>query len=221
MIGRAIRRSGEVLVITPPGSGVPRNGTGSGICILAGQVWVFRMATRVIFASHYGPITLQRNRLTLSDEDKAKCKTFTNNSKIDSNYKNSKHMLCVFHAIWNSFQENKRTRLPRNSSGNLTAVGRTYGMFSIDNFWIVISYLTWTFLCNRIGCYILNSFMSFMQICMLYHYETKQGHDVSHALFHRFQRSAREQKKYWAMNAFPAASNLRKIKGQRTVSRHL
>lgn len=71
---------------------------------------------------------MQRNRLTLSDEDEAECKTFDNNTKLNKNYLNSKHMLCVFHAIWNYFREQIRTRLPkREGTSLLTDDGRTYG----------------------------------------------------------------------------------------------
>ena len=93
----------------------------------SGKAWVFRYITRSIFPELFGTVTVQRNRLGLTDEDPSEYRTFETNTVVDDNYKHSKVMLCTFHAIWKPFKENIRPQLPKDSGGLLlSAIGRKY-----------------------------------------------------------------------------------------------
>jgi hypothetical protein len=94
----------------------------------SGKAWVFRYITRSIFLELFGTVTVQHNRLCLTDEDPSEYRTFETNTVVDDNYKRSKVMLCTFDAIWKPFKENIRPRLPKDSGGLLlSAIARKYG----------------------------------------------------------------------------------------------
>ncbi len=94
----------------------------------SGKAWVFRYITRSIFPELYGDVTIQRNRLGLTDEDPSEYRTFETNTKVDDNCIRSKVMLCTFHAIWKPFKETIRPRLPKESDGILlSSIGKSYG----------------------------------------------------------------------------------------------
>ena len=98
--------------------------------LLSGKAWVFCYITRSIFPTLFGEITVQRNRLGLTDEDPSEYRTFDANTKSDKNYQHSKAMLCTFHAIWKPFKETIRPRLPKKSCGVLLSnLGKSYGEF--------------------------------------------------------------------------------------------
>jgi len=58
---------------------------------------------RIFFLHLFGPITIGRNRLAITDEDTSEFGPFQ--SLIDTNtmYMNSCHMLCIFHALVQQF----------------------------------------------------------------------------------------------------------------------
>ena len=94
----------------------------------SGKAWVFRYITSSIFPELYGDVTIQRNRLGLTDEDPSEYRTFETNTKVDDNYIHSEVMLCTFHAIWKPFKETIRPRLPKESDGILlSSIGKSYG----------------------------------------------------------------------------------------------
>jgi hypothetical protein len=92
-----------------------------------GQAWVYRLVSRYIWPVHFGSVTISRNRLGLTDEERAEYETFERNIALDPNYRNSKLMLCAFHAIWMPFRQTVRPTLPKSSGGNLSKIGREYG----------------------------------------------------------------------------------------------
>lgn len=95
---------------------------------LSGKAWVFRYITRSIFPELFDDVTIQRNRLGLTDEDPSEYRTFEANTKVDHNYIRSKVMLCTFHAIWKPFKETIRPRLPKEGNGVLlSSIGKSYG----------------------------------------------------------------------------------------------
>ena len=94
--------------------------------ILIGQAWVYRTCTRLIYPHLFGAVTVQRNRMGLTDEERAEYETFERNIAIDPNYCNSTLMLCCFHAIWMFFREKVRPHLPKKGQF-LTAIGKEYG----------------------------------------------------------------------------------------------
>lgn len=94
---------------------------------IIGKAWVFRYVFKYIFPSFYGQITVQRNRLVLTDEEEAEFRTMGSLIKVDQNYINSTSMLCTFHAIWQPYKENIRNKLPRKNQ-KLTKLGYAYGM---------------------------------------------------------------------------------------------
>jgi hypothetical protein len=69
-----------------------------------------------IFPKHFGDITVQRNRLGLIDADPCEYITFERTIVLDRNFKLSKRVFCIFHAIWQPFKDNIRQKLPM--SGN-------------------------------------------------------------------------------------------------------
>ena len=94
---------------------------------IIGKAWVFRYVFKYIFPFFYGQITVQRNRLVLTDEEEAEFQTMGSLIKVDQNYINSTSMLCTFHAIWQPYKENIRNKLPRKNQ-KLTKLGYAYGM---------------------------------------------------------------------------------------------
>ena len=89
---------------------------------------MFQYITGSIFSKLFGDVTVQRNRLGLTDEDPSEYRTFEANTKSDKNYQYSKVMLCTFHAIWKPFKETIRPRLPKKSGGVLLSpIGKSYG----------------------------------------------------------------------------------------------
>ena len=93
-----------------------------------GKAWVFCYITHSIFPELFGGVTIQRNRLGLTDEDPSEYRTFEANTKVDNNYLRSKVILCTFHEIWKPFKETIRPRLPKERSGVLlSTIGKSYG----------------------------------------------------------------------------------------------
>jgi hypothetical protein len=81
-----------------------------------------------IFPFIYGSQTIKRNRLRLTYEDALEYRTFESITSKEHAYKNSKGMLCTFHAIYKHFKEHIRPMLPKNGM-MLTEKGHEYGEF--------------------------------------------------------------------------------------------
>lgn len=92
-----------------------------------GKAWVYRYMLKDIFPFLYGSLTIQKNRLSLTDEDASEYKTFETMTSTEGNQKDSKIMLCIFHAILKHFKEHIRPTLPKNGL-LLSEKGRQYGM---------------------------------------------------------------------------------------------
>ena len=88
--------------------------------------WVFMTIFKFAFEHLYGEITIERNRLGLTDKDIAKYGALLNCINTCPMWKNSKLMLCVFHAVWKPFNEMIKPRLPKNGK-MFTTVGKLYG----------------------------------------------------------------------------------------------
>jgi hypothetical protein len=118
--------------------------------ITTGQSWVFRLTIRIIFPKHFGDITVQRNRLGLTDADPCEYITFERTIVLDRNFKLSNLMLCIFHAIWQPFKDNIRRKLPMSSNNKniLSPIGREMGKLTINIPEIVLIMSTDDFGCN-------------------------------------------------------------------------
>ena len=63
--------------------------------IPSGQLWVFMRIYQTFFLELYGTVTISRNRLALTDDDKAEHGPFDNCIMTTNHYRKSKHMLCT------------------------------------------------------------------------------------------------------------------------------
>ena len=80
----------------------------------------------MFFPYLYGSQTIQRNQLALTDEDTSEYRMFEMITSMVPNYKQSKVMLCTFHAIWKYFKEHIRPTLPKEGI-LLSETGRKCG----------------------------------------------------------------------------------------------
>jgi hypothetical protein len=160
---------------------------------------VFRYITRSIFPKLFGDVTVQRNRLGLTEEDPLEYRTFEANTKSDKNYQQSKVMLCTFHTIWKPFKETIRPRLPKKSGGVLlSTIGKSYGEFMMSNCitQLLLSKYFDTLLTS--GSTIM---LWIMRICM--EHETKHEHDRSHLLLKEFLRIKKSRGIYQQIASLP------------------
>lgn len=101
--------------------------------IPSGQSWVFMKIYETFFFLLFGKRTISRNRLCLTDDDKAEILPLEKLMVTENHWKKSRHMLCVFHALVKAFHEKNYPLLPSVSSSGkrkLTDVGRNYCKFS-------------------------------------------------------------------------------------------
>ncbi len=90
--------------------------------------WLFNEIYKTIFMTLYSEETIKHNCLILTDEDCAKYKPVVNAIKTIKTYKNTTHMICVFHAVAKKFKEVLFPSLPHNKcSKNLSPLGEKYG----------------------------------------------------------------------------------------------
>ena len=61
----------------------------------SGQVWVFMKIYESLFYHLFGPITIGRNRLAITDEDSSEFGPFQNLIDTNTMYSQSCHMLCI------------------------------------------------------------------------------------------------------------------------------
>ncbi len=80
--------------------------------IPSGQLWVFMRIYETFFVKLYGEHTISRNRLVLTDDDKSEHGPLDSLIASSPIYKKSKHMLCIFHAIVQTFQKEIYPKLP-------------------------------------------------------------------------------------------------------------
>jgi hypothetical protein len=96
--------------------------------IPSGKAWVFMLIFQHAFPFLFGEGTVSMNRLGLTDEDASEYGAFENCIESVAVYKDSKLMICTFHAIWQPFKEGIYPVLPRDTpGGELSDVGRLYG----------------------------------------------------------------------------------------------
>jgi hypothetical protein len=79
-----------------------------------GKSWGYRYVFKDMFPYLYGKTTIQRNRLSLTDEDASEYKTFEALTFKGTIYEKSKVMLCTFHVIWKQFKEYIPPTLPKD-----------------------------------------------------------------------------------------------------------
>lgn len=99
--------------------------------IPSGKRWVFECIYRFAFVALFGSVTCSRNRLALFDEDNAEFGPVENCIRTMPEYKHSRVMLCVFHAVWMPFKKNVFPEISkrfRNSKG-LTKTGKRLGEY--------------------------------------------------------------------------------------------
>jgi hypothetical protein len=102
---------------------------GNFTVIPSGQSWVFMKIYETFFYHLFGPVTIGRNRLAITDEDSAEFQPFQNLIDTNTMYSQSRHMLCIFHAIVQQFHVRIYPLLPaRNTSGKrkITKLGKKY-----------------------------------------------------------------------------------------------
>ena len=78
------------------------------------------------FVQLYGETTISRNRLVLTDDDPSEWGPLEDCIKTLPYWKDTVHMLCLFHALTLVFYERIHPQLPRKS-GKITNLGKTYG----------------------------------------------------------------------------------------------
>ena len=86
--------------------------------------------SRCLFIGMYGPKTIGRNRLSLTDDDMSEHGLFHNCINTMDCYRLSRHMLCVFHVLVMDYSKQVYLYLPhRGSKRNrkLTKKGSMYG----------------------------------------------------------------------------------------------
>ena len=105
---------------------------GNATLLPCGQLWVFTKLYRYFFYQLYGPNTLSRLRIALTDDDSACHGAFDAAAKVMTCYANAKHMLCVFHAIVMKYHDTVYGKLPKmNGTRELTAKAALYGASSM------------------------------------------------------------------------------------------
>jgi hypothetical protein len=110
---------------TPTGETFPGN-----ITIIPSQKrWIFHCIYRYAFIHLYGTDTCSRNRLVLCDEDESEYGPFENQILTNKTFKDSRLMLCIFHALTQPFKKEVFPLLPKKSpkSTILSDVGKNYG----------------------------------------------------------------------------------------------
>lgn len=102
---------------------------GNMTVIPCGQAWIFSKIYQTFFVQLYCKKTIQRNRLALTDEDKAEIGPLECAIVTTDHWKKSSHMLCIFHAIVQAWHKQVVPLLPSKRSGNrrlLTERGKAY-----------------------------------------------------------------------------------------------
>ena len=97
--------------------------------IPSGQGWVFMKIYKIFFFHLYGSVTISRNRLAITDEDKSEFGPFECLIASDAMFKFSAHMLCIFHALIQQFHKSIHPLLSARTVGGkqqLTRRGRNY-----------------------------------------------------------------------------------------------
>ena len=107
---------------------------GNATVIPSGRRWVYQKIYSHFFLQLYGEVTIGRNRLALTDDDNAEHGPFDNCIETMDCYKNSRHMLCVFHALVMQFHADVYPKLPHKPGQNkeLTELGGEYGASNIS-----------------------------------------------------------------------------------------
>ena len=105
---------------------------GNATVIPSGKKWVFLKIYQTFFLKLYGPVTIGRNRLAITDDDRSEYGPLENCVSTLECYAKSKHMLCIFHAIAMGFYEKIRPKLPhkkskKKKSRELTIDGDLFG----------------------------------------------------------------------------------------------
>ena len=108
----------------PTGETFPGNLT----VIPSGKRWIFHCIYQHAFLALYGRETCSRNRLSLCDEDDSEYGPFENCIEMVKEFKDSRLMLCLFHAIWQVFKKEIFRLLPKKGK-QLTTIGKRWGKF--------------------------------------------------------------------------------------------
>jgi hypothetical protein len=108
-------------VRTPSGTTLPGNLT----IIPSEQKWVFHAIYQYVFPSLYSSVICSRNRVVLTDEDDAEYGSFEAVIESMNEFKQSKVMLCTFHAIWMPFKKDLIPLLNDCEHGKI--VGKCWG----------------------------------------------------------------------------------------------
>jgi len=105
---------------------------GNATVIPSGKRWVFQKIYQIFFRELYGDVTIGRNRLSITDDDHCEYGPFENCVATLECYAKSRHMLCVFHAIVMTYNEQVHPKLPhkkrsKKQSRELTDDGNLFG----------------------------------------------------------------------------------------------
>ena len=118
-------------VRTPCGRTFPGNFS----IIPSAKKWVFHAIFRLAFLELYGERVCSMNRLVLTDEEDAEYRSFESLIATNDNFKSSKVMLCIFHAIWQPFKRDVYPLCPGKSKKGkpieLTKIGSAWGELRI------------------------------------------------------------------------------------------
>ena len=102
---------------------------GNGTVVPSEKRWVFHRVYHDFFLILYGEHTISRNRLIITDDDDAEHGPLDNLIVTTDYYKNTIHMLCIFHAIIMPYKEQVYSKLPKKPGNKkeVTVIGDVYG----------------------------------------------------------------------------------------------
>ena len=140
-------------VRTPAGQTFP----GNFAIIPSAKKWVFHAIFRLAFLELYGDTVCSMNRLVLTDEEDAEYRSFESLIATNDKFKNSKVMLCIFHAIWQPFKRDIYPLCPRKSTK-----GKPLELSTVGSDWATYLYTVFQY-----------------QACV---YRTQDQYDKSHVL---------------------------------------
>ena len=101
---------------------------GNASVLPCGQKWIFTKLYQYFFLHLYGPSTLSRLRLALTDDDSQSHGAFDGSTSVVPCYSKAISMLCVFHAIVMKYHDTVYGKLPKQRGKRvLTQEADLYG----------------------------------------------------------------------------------------------
>ena len=103
---------------------------GNATIIPCGKRWVYTHIYKIFLLELFGEVTISQNRLCLTDDDIVEWGLLDDCNNIMECCSQSRHMLCMFHALTMQYFEKIYKKLPGRGQGagrKLSDVGKAYG----------------------------------------------------------------------------------------------